>query len=191
LLRFLQDREFERVGETETRRADVRILAATNRDLEQAVASGKLREDLLYRLNVVEIRIPPLRERPADIVPLARRFLAFFGKNAGRHDLTLSPAAEEMLRAYPWPGNVRELRNAVERAVILWPAHVVEPGAFPDKIERTPTAMPALGGNFSLDAIEKEHILRVLARTATLDEAAAVLGIDSSTLYRKRKRYES
>jgi NtrC-family two-component system response regulator AlgB len=190
LLRFLQDREFERVGETETRRADVRIIAATNRDLEDAVAAGRFREDLLYRLNVVELRIPALRERPEDIVPLAQRFLGFFGKHEGRADLVLSSAAEDVLRAYRWPGNVRELRNAIERAVILWPARVVEPGAFPDKIERA-QRVPALGGDFNLDDIEREHILRVLARTATLDEAAAVLGIDASTLYRKRKRYES
>jgi NtrC-family two-component system response regulator AlgB len=190
LLRFLQEREFERLGETETRRADVRIIAATNRDLEEAVAAGRFREDLLYRLNVVEIRIPALRERPEDILPLANRFLGFFARTAGRHDLALSRAAEEALLAYPWPGNVREMRNAIERAVILWPARVIEPSAFPDKIAQTQLGVPTLGGDFGLDAIEREHILRVLARTSTLEEAATILGIDSSTLYRKRKRYE-
>src|SRR5262249_31374353 len=137
LLRFLQDREFERVGETETRRADVRVVAATNRNLEEAVATGRFREDLLYRLNVVELRLPALRERSEDIVPLAQRFLGFFGHNAGRHDLTFSASAEAALKAYAWPGNVREMRNAIERAVILWPASIVEPSAFPDKIAQT------------------------------------------------------
>ena len=191
LLRFLQDREFERLGETETRRADVRILAATNRDLEEAVATGRFREDLLYRLNVVELRLPALRDRPEDIVPLAARFLALFGRSAGRPGLVLSRAAEDALRAHPWPGNIRELRNAVERAVILWPATVIEPAAFPEKIaqERQPD-VAVLGGDFTLDEIEHQHIQRVVARAGTLEEAATLLGIDSSTLYRKRKRYE-
>jgi NtrC-family two-component system response regulator AlgB len=190
LLRFLQDREFERLGETQTRRADARVIAATNRDLEQAVAAGRFREDLLYRLNVVELRVPSLRERPEDIVALAGRFLAFFGREAGRHDLSFSAAAEGALLAYAWPGNVRELRNVVERAVLLWPARVIEPTAFPERIAETQLRLPALGGDFTLDAVEREHIQRVLARTATLDEAAHILGIDASTLYRKRKRYE-
>jgi len=189
LLRFLQDREFERVGETRTRRADVRILAATNRDLEQAVTDGRFREDLLYRLNVVEIRLPPLRERREDIVPLARRFADFFARAAKRQPPELSRAAEEALLTYRWPGNVRELRNAIERALILWPARILEPHAFPDKIAR-PEAAPVLGGDYTLDDIEREHMMRVLARTGTFDEAAAILGIDASTLYRKRKRYE-
>src|SRR5262249_55946999 len=130
--------------------------------------------------------------------PLAQRFLAFLGRGAGRQDLTLSPEAEEVLRAYRWPGNLRELRNAIERAVILWPARVISPGAFPENVARagkTATdkapAAPELGGDFTLDDLEREHILRVLARTATLEEAAEILGIDSSTLYRKRKRYEA
>ena len=189
LLRFLQDREFERVGETRTRHADVRIIAATNRDLEKAVAEGRFREDLLYRLNVVEIRLPPLRERREDILPLARGFVAFFARAAKRQPPELSRAAEEALKGYAWPGNVRELRNAIERALILWPAAVLEPEAFPDKIARPPTA-PELGGDSTLEEIEREHIQRVVSRTATFDEAAAILGIDSSTLYRKRKRYE-
>jgi len=190
LLRFLQDREYERLGETDTRSADVRLIAATNRNLEDAVASGRFREDLLYRLNVVELRMPALRERPEDIVPLATRFLAFFGTNAGRHDLLFSASAKDALKSYPWPGNVREMRNAIERAVILWPARIIEPSAFPDRIAQTQSDAPILGGNFSVDAIEREHILRVMTRTPTLEEAATILGIDSSTLYRKRKRYQ-
>jgi len=189
LLRFLQDRQFERVGETVTRSADVRVIAATNRNLEADVESGRFREDLLYRLNVVEVRLPPLRERPDDIIPLAERMLAFFSRAARRPTPELSPAAIEVLRAYAWPGNVRELRNTMERALILWPARVIEPAAFPERIAAQAASTPQLGSECSLEAIEREHILRVIARTATLEDAARVLGIDSSTLRRKRKRY--
>jgi NtrC-family two-component system response regulator AlgB len=188
LLRFLQDREFERLGEGRTRRADVRVVAATNRDLEEGVRSGRFREDLLYRLNVVEVRVPALRERPEDILPLAERFLSFFAAAARRQVPQLSAAASEALRGYGWPGNVRELRNAIERATILWPARVIEPAAFPERIAAAAPAQPQLGGDFTLEAIEREHILRVIARTPTLDEAARVLGIDASTLWRRCKR---
>ena len=190
LLRFLQEREFERVGETETRRADVRLVAATNRDLEADVRAGRFREDLLYRLNVVELRLPPLRERAEDILPLARHFLAFFARAARRRPPELSPTAARALQAYDWPGNVRELRNAIERALILWPAPVLEPAAFPERIAAAPAAGPRLGGDHTLEQIEREHIRRVVARAATLDDAARILGIDASTLYRKRKKYE-
>jgi NtrC-family two-component system response regulator AlgB len=190
LLRFLQERRFERVGENKTRHVDVRVLAATNRNLEADVQSGRFREDLLYRLNVIEVQTPPLRERSEDIVRLARRFLEFFARATRRVTPELSVAAEQALLAYSWPGNVRELRNAIERAVILWPAQVMEPQAFPERIAAHAAAGPQLGGDFTLDTIEREHILRVLARTATQEEAAQILGIDSSTLWRKRKKYE-
>jgi NtrC-family two-component system response regulator AlgB len=189
-LRFLQDKQFERVGETKTRQADVRVLAATNRNLEEDVKTGRFREDLLYRLNVIELRLPPLRERREDILRLARGFLQFFARTTGRPPLEFSPAAEAVLLSYPWPGNVRELRNAIERAVILWPAQVIEPEAFPDRIAAQVKSGPMLGGDYSLEAIEREHIMRVLARTKTLEEAAQILGIDASTLWRKRKKYE-
>jgi NtrC-family two-component system response regulator AlgB len=190
LLRFLQEKQFERVGENKTRHADVRVLAATNRDIETDVKTGRFREDLLYRLNVIEVRTPPLRERREDILHLAQQFLAFFARSAGRPTPELSKAAETALLAYPWPGNVRELRNAIERAVILWPAQVVEPQAFPASVASHATAEPRLGGDFSLEAIEREHIMQVLARIPTLEEAARILGVDSSTLWRKRKKYE-
>jgi NtrC-family two-component system response regulator AlgB len=119
LLRFLQDKQFERVGETKTRQADVRVLAATNRDLEADVKTGRFREDLLYRLNVIELRLPPLRERRENILRLAYGFLQFFARTTGRLPLEFSRAAGSVLLSYPWPGNVRELRNAIERAVIL------------------------------------------------------------------------
>jgi NtrC-family two-component system response regulator AlgB len=121
LLRFLQEKSFERIGETRTRKADVRVVAATNRDLDTDVKSGRFRLDLLYRLNVIEVRVPALRERREDLLPLARRFLAFFARAIGRAVPELSPEAAHVLADYDWPGNVRELRNAIERAVILWP----------------------------------------------------------------------
>jgi NtrC-family two-component system response regulator AlgB len=190
LLRFLQDKQFERVGETRTRTADVRIVAATNRDLDRAVREGQFREDLLFRLNVVEVVVPPLRERRDEILPLARSFLAFFARAARRSPPQLSPEAEKAFLAYAWPGNVRELRNAIERAVILSPAQLLAPQAFPERIAQTAAAVPQLGGDFTVEAIEREHILRVLARARTQEEAAGVLGIDASTLWRKRKKYE-
>jgi NtrC-family two-component system response regulator AlgB len=190
LLRFLQDKEFERVGETRTRRADVRVVAASNRDLERDVGEGRFRQDLLFRLNVIEVRVPPLRERREDIGRLARRFLGFFARAAGRPPLELSAEAEAALQAYDWPGNVRELRNAMERAVILWPAPVLGREALPARIAAHGVDLPRLGGDYTLDEIEREHLLRVLGRAPTLEEAARILGIDASTLWRKRKRYD-
>jgi len=188
LLRFLQERRYERVGEATTRSADVRIVAATNRDLEAEVKAGRFREDLLYRLDVLSIVVPPLRDRPEDVLGMARRFLAFFGRSL-RQVPVLSPEAEKALLAYPWPGNVRELRNALERAVILAPGPILQPESLPERIAAHAAGMPALGGDATVDDIEREHILRVLARTATAEEAARILGIDASTLWRKRKRY--
>jgi len=168
----------------------VRVVAATNRDLEIDVQSGRFREDLLFRLNVIEVRVPSLRERPEDIVPMARRFLSFFAKSLGRAVATLSPAAEKVLTNYDWPGNVRELRNAIERAMILWPSTVVEPQAFPERIAGTKERGPHVGGKFTLDDLERAHISAIVSQSKTMDEAAAVLGIDDSTLWRKRKKYE-
>ena len=190
LLRFLQDKEFERVGETRTRTADVRIAAATNRALDEDVKSGRFREDLLFRLNVVELTVPPLRERTEEILPLARRFLAFFARVARKPAPELTREAEQALLAYAWPGNVRELRNAIERAVILSGAQVLTPQAFPGRIAGQEASGPQLGGDFTLEQVEREHILRVLAHHSGQDEAARVLGIDPSTLWRKRKKYE-
>jgi NtrC-family two-component system response regulator AlgB len=190
LLRFLQEKQFERVGENRTRRADVRVVAATNRNLEEEVKSGRFREDLYFRLNVVEIRLPALRERREDIPLLARRFLEFFARQAHRPTPELAPSALKALLSYSWPGNIRELRNVLERALILWPFQVIEPEALPEQIGAQIPVTPVLGGDFPLEKIEREHILRVLARTPILEEAANILGIDSSTLWRKRKKYE-
>ena len=190
LLRFLQEKQFERLGETRTRTADVRVIAATNRNLERDVQEGRSREDLFYRLNVVEISLPPLRERPEDILPLAGRLLAFFSRAARRSTPELSRAAEQALVSYSWPGNIRELANAIERTVILWPAQVVQPEGLPERVAAHPNPGPRLGGDFTLEQIEREHVTRVISRTETLEAAAAILGIDSSTLWRKRKKYE-
>jgi two-component system, NtrC family, response regulator AlgB len=190
LLRFLQEKQFERVGENRTRRADVRVLAATNRNLEEEVKGGRFREDLYFRLNVVEIRLPALRERREDIPLLARQFLEFFARQARKLAPELAPAALKVLLSYSWPGNIRELRNVLERGVILWPSQVIEPEALPEQIAAQTAAVPVLGGDYSLERIKREHILRLLARTANLEEAAHILGIDPSTLWRKRKKYE-
>jgi NtrC-family two-component system response regulator AlgB len=190
LLRFLQEKQFERIGETRTRQADVRVVAATNRDLDADVRDGKFREDLFYRLNVVEVKVPALRERREDILALARHFLAFFARAMGRAVPELSPAAERALEDYAWPGNVRELRNAIERAMILWPAPQLEPQSFPERIAGAKERGPFVGGDYPVEAIERAHILSVMARASSLDAAAEILGIDSSTLWRKRKKYD-
>jgi NtrC-family two-component system response regulator AlgB len=191
LLRFLQEKQFERVGENRTRTADVRIVAATNRDVDADVASGRFRQDLLYRLNVVELTVPPLRQRGEDILRLAERFLGFFAIKAKRPLFTLSAAASQALLQYAWPGNVRELRNVMERVAILWPAQTVEPAAFPERIRGTiAPGAPVVGGEYTLERVEREHIERILMRTKTADEAARILGIDASTLWRKRRKYD-
>jgi NtrC-family two-component system response regulator AlgB len=190
LLRFSQDREFERVGEARTRRANVRIVAATNRDLERDVAEGRFRLDLLYRLNVIEVRVPPLRERREDLVVLARRFVEFFARDLGRPTLRLSPEAEASLSAYDWPGNVRELRNEMERAVVLSRTDALAPESFSERVRGAAAPVPQVGGRFRLEDVEREHILRVLASVPTREEAARILGIDPSTLWRRLRRYE-
>jgi NtrC-family two-component system response regulator AlgB len=190
LLRLLQERRYERVGETRTRASDARILAATNRDLQTAVAAGAFREDLLYRLNVIEVELPPLRQRRRDILPLAEHLLGFFARQTGRPVRAFTEEARAALGRYPWPGNVRELRNAIERGVILASENLVGLADLPAQVGATlPPAALEVGGRVTLEELEAEHVRRVLANTPTMDQAAKVLGIDPSTLYRKRKRY--
>ena len=188
LLRFIQDRQYERVGDQRTRRADVRIVVATNADLEKAVREGRYREDLYYRLNVFPIDLPSLAERPDDIEPLAASMLVFF--SAQNHKLLrgFSDEALSALRSYSWPGNLRELRNAVERAAILCGSQTVGVEHLPASISPRPSSV-RLGDTVSLDVIEEEHIRRVMASAPSLQEAANILGIDQATLWRKRKQY--
>jgi NtrC-family two-component system response regulator AlgB len=187
LLRFLNDRTYERVGDARERRADVRLIAATNRVLEEDVRAGRFREDLFFRLNVITLVVPSLRDRPEDVAPLARHYLRYFERRQGRHDLSFSNACMEALAAYPWPGNLRELRNAVERAVILCPSSVIEAADL--GLASVGTTGPVLGSDVTLEEIEREHIARVVARADSFEAAARTLGIDVTTLQRKRKRY--
>ncbi len=190
LLRLLQDRQYERVGETKTRVCDVRILAATNRDLQAFVAAGTFREDLLYRLNMFEIVLPPLRQRRADLEALIDHLLRFFARQNGKGISGFTAEARAALLRHPWPGNVRELRNAIERGVILATGSEVGLSELPAQIGETlPLAVMQVGGAVTLEELEAEHVRRVLAKTPILEDAASVLGIDTSTLYRKRKRY--
>lgn len=189
LLRLLQERCYERVGETQTRASNVRILAATNRNLEDAIATGRFREDLFYRLNVIEVIVPPLRYRPADIMPLAEHLLQFFGRQNNRKTIEFSATAREVISRYPWPGNIRELRNAIERSVILTSGPIVEPDNLPSLVAGGDRSFAAVAESLTLEEMEAEHIRRVLASTPSIEEAATRLGIDPSTLYRKRKRY--
>ncbi len=190
LLRFIQDREYERVGDPTTRRADVRLVSATNRDLEAMVRENAFRLDLLYRLNVITLTLPPLRDRREDVDALAEGFLRRYAKAYHRPASRLADAAMARLRAYAWPGNVRELQNVIERAVILSEGDVVgdEHLSLGAAAGEDP-ALPAVGAPVSLELLERRHIEAVLAGSHTLDAAARTLGIDSSTLYRKRKAY--
>ena len=188
LLRFVQQREYERVGDHVTRRADVRIISASNSDLDTAVRDGRFRQDLFYRLNVIEIEMPPLRDRPDDVVHLAENLLGYFARRDHRPASSYSPEATEALRAYGWPGNVRELRNVVERAAILCRGETIAPEhlALNTAVRVRPVS---IGDPVPLEKIEELHIRAVLAASKSLEEAAAVLGMDSVTLWRRRRKY--
>ncbi|HEX3776516.1 MAG TPA: sigma-54 dependent transcriptional regulator [Polyangiaceae bacterium] len=187
-LRLLEEREYVRVGDTEPRRSDARIIAATHRDLKGAVQTGSFRDDLFYRLNVVTIQLPPLRKRREDIPALVQSFL----KPAAQTARALSVSAEALaaLTAYDWPGNIRELSNVLERAALLANGEVLTPDLLPEEVRVSARAVaPLADGDESLEAAERRHIAAVVARHPTLDTAAKALGIDPSTLYRKRERY--
>lgn len=188
LLRFLQDREYERVGDPRTRRADIRLISASNADLDSSIREGRFRQDLLYRLNVIEIRMPALRERTEDIIPLAEGMLRHFGRVNHRRLAGFTDEARKALEGHSWPGNLRELRNAVERSVIMSSGELVGVGSLPGSLG-CPSRETRLGDRMSISAIEEEHIRRVLASTSSLTEAAKILGIDETTLWRRRKTY--
>ncbi|HET6604512.1 MAG TPA: sigma-54 dependent transcriptional regulator [Xanthomonadaceae bacterium] len=193
LLRFVQDKEYEPVGDPVTRRADVRILAATNRDLSRMVKDASFREDLYYRINVITLTLPPLRERREDVLDLAGRFLSQFAHSYRRPARGFTEAARDALIGHDWPGNIRELRNLIERAVILCPDEHIDTRhlAINGESRRAPaTALNGrIGTDQSLEALERAHIQAVIANASTLEAAARTLGIDASTLYRKRKQY--
>jgi two-component system response regulator AtoC len=191
LLRVLQERTFERLGGTETLRIEARLVALTNVDLGAAIAAGRFREDLYFRMNVLTIAVPPLRERRGDILPLAEHFLAGLCLAHGRARMRLSDGARRMLAAYAWPGNVRELRNALERVVVFTKVEVLEPEHFAENIRVGSAGGPGgVGGLRSLQDVEKEVIAATLeAMRYKISQAADVLGISRKTLLEKRKKY--
>ncbi|MEC5127337.1 sigma-54 dependent transcriptional regulator [Verrucomicrobiales bacterium BCK34] len=194
LLRLLQEREYERLGETKTRQADVRVIAATNRDLKKCVEEGTFREDLYYRLNVISVEMPSLRERPKDLKYFAESFVSFFAEQTSRPINGFSESGLTRLVSHDWPGNLRELRNAIERAVILARGNQLDdvdlptPEAAIKQTDGENSTAVVPGGDVTIDQLEEEHIRRVLARSKTLQEASEILGIDQATLYRKRKK---
>jgi DNA-binding NtrC family response regulator len=188
LLRVINDGTFRRVGSSRDLRTDARVLAATNRDLEAQIAAGRFREDLFYRLNVMEIHIPPLRERPEDILPLATHFIGQFSRQKSRFSATVSAG----LTSYRWPGNVRELRNAMERAALLSRGEIVLPEHLPARILAASTeAGPALehGDAQRLEEIEREAILKALRKNKyNRTETARELAISRRALTYKLQR---
>jgi len=193
LLRAIETRTIRRIGDTQDRTVDVRLIAATNRHLPTLLKEGRFREDLLYRLKVIEIALPPLRERRSDIPLLCKHFLRHFGTKCGRPPLSLDPKALDLLCNYRWPGNVRELKNVIERAVVLCDSTEITPDLLPAEIRsRDPDAPDnrADSETLTLEEMEKRHILKVLRQAnGNKAEAARLLGIDRSTLYARLKAY--
>ena len=194
LLRVLQEREVIPVGATEAIPVDVRIVAATNRDLEEEVRRGHFRSDLFYRLNVIAMEVPTLRDRKEDLILLLELFLQDLATERDEGPKALSEEAMDAVMVYDWPGNVRELQNALEHAVVLSKGELIEPSALPERITRRkkePLISERASPNPSLDVIERAYIMWVLqAEGGNKTRAAEVLGIDPSTLYRKLSRYE-
>lgn len=186
LLRFFQEKTFKRVGDTAVREADVRLLTATNRSLPEMIKGGKFREDLYYRISVVNINVPPLRERVEDVVPLAYHFVRRLNKDYSIEGF--KSEAMDLLMDYPWPGNVRQLENAIEHAVIKRKEGLIQKSDFPEWLNEG-DKLDVLGAR-SLEAIEREHILRLLDECeGNQSRASRILGIDRKTLGRKLKKY--
>jgi DNA-binding NtrC family response regulator len=199
-LHFLEQGRFRRVGSTRDQTADVRVIAATNRDLPREVERKQFRADLFYRLNVVALHIPPLRQRPEDIPKLIDYFVDIYRKRFNRPKLDLADEARRHLLSYSWPGNVRELRNCLERAAAISPNDVIQAHQFP--LFAASGARPGMSGQamaatsepapLRLEELEREHILRVVDESdGNRERAAAILGISSRTLYRKLREYET
>ncbi len=186
LLRVLETKRFTRLGGTQEIASDFRLVCATHKDLEELVSAGAFREDLYYRINVFNVRLPPLRDRREDILPLAQFFVEKYARAMGKPVLKISPPAEDLLHRYRWPGNVRELENAIERAMVVGTGPAIQPDDLPLRVGADEPA-PA---EQSLAALERHHIERVLRDTeGNVTRAAKVLGIDRATLYNKIKRY--
>jgi Nif-specific regulatory protein len=203
-LRVLQEREFHRLGGSQTIKADVRVIAATNRNLGLAITNGGFREDLYYRLNVFEINIPPLRERPEDILPLAEAFLEELGPALGRPAAGFSRDGRDWLLEYPWPGNVRELRNAIERAILLCDGglitrqHLPVTG-LPQNGTRPPRNMlgslgadaPLIPGDVDLETVDRSYVEKALSQTrGNKSKAARLLGLSRAQLYTRLEKYD-
>ncbi len=189
LLRAVEYGEITRIGASRPIQVDVRIVAATNEHLPRLVEEGRFRADLLDRLSFEVVTLPPLRARQGDIPLLAEHFGRRMAAELEWSNWPgFSERIKQALETYPWPGNVRELRNELQRITVLWPSRTIEPEAFSPRIRGQSDAAPVLGGDFTIDVIEAEHIRKVLARTDTFENAAKVLGIEPSTLWRKRQR---
>jgi transcriptional regulator with PAS, ATPase and Fis domain len=191
ILRALQEREVERVGGSRTIKIDVRVIAATNRDLKKAVEEGTFREDLYYRLNVVPITLPDLKDRPEDIPLLANHFVQKFGQESNSGIREISKEAMAILISHTWPGNVRELENVIERAATLGRGPAVQPSDLPPHLAGGTNPLErALAKEATLEDLEKDYIAMILRRTKGHQiRAASILGIDRRTLYRKIRRY--
>lgn len=190
LLRVIESGEFIKVGETRPTTVDVRIVAATNRDLKREIAEGRFREDLYYRLSVFRLHLPPLRERPEDIEAYVRMFAGGFAAKMGRRVEHIDPEYLNRLRLHDWPGNVRELRNVVERSLIMATGNTLRASDLPLELQRAAASGPSAGDALDLASVEREHIARVLRRTGgNKTRAAALLGIGVTTLYRKIEEY--
>ena len=195
LLRLLQEKEYERLGENVTRTSNLRIIAATSRDLKKRVAEGYFRLDLYFRLNVITVEMPPLRFREDDLMAFADHYAKFFGKQCGRALGGFTPEAKASMRTYRWPGNLRELRNVIERAVILCQTQRLGREDLPPELNghrvndhSNGEASPHVGQFVSLERLELAHLHKILDRATNLKEAAQILGIDQATLYRKRRK---
>lgn len=196
LLRVLQDGAVRRVGANVERKVDVRVIAATNRDLEEDVKQGRFREDLFWRLNVIQLRVPPLRDRPLDIPLLAEHFITKYCQATNRPPLEVSAETLAILTAYSWPGNVRELENAIERAVAFSTGAVITAKVLPERIRSTATVAAVIARAsekiLTMRELEREYILEILRRTeGNKKRASELLGLDRKTLYRKLDEYRA
>jgi DNA-binding NtrC family response regulator len=186
LLRVLETGEFERLGSSRTRKADVRLISATNADIDAEVAAGRFRQDLLFRLNTIEVRLPPLRERREDVPRLARHFLSTHARRYRKNLTGFAPAAMEALADHGWPGNIRELDHTVERAVLMAPGTLIQPADL--GLRAAPGEQPRLD-DMSLEEIEGLFIQKAMARYGNVSHAARALGLSRSALYRRLERY--